>query len=154
MSDSAYTLDVKGLDQMLKAIKAKTPVARIGILHDSKRTGGNSTNAQVGAAHEFGTSKMPKRSFLREPLNDHLSSKIEESNLINKEVMAQVIKQGSVIPWLKQIATLAEGIVLEAFSSNGFGKWAPWKGIYTSRTGQILVDSNQLRDSISTEVKA
>lgn len=153
--DDAYTLNIRGLNQILKALKVRPPVARVGILGDkNSRTGKSNSNATVGAAHEFGTSKMPRRSFLREPLTDHLNSEIESSGALDKDVLAQVIKEGTTLPWIKKIALLAEKVVLEGFSTGGYGKWAPWKTPgYVSNTGQILVDTQQLRNSITSEVK-
>jgi phage gpG-like protein len=112
------------------------------------------TNAEVGAAHEFGTSTVHKRSFLIEPIRARLDSEMEKSGAFKPEVLAQVLKQGSVIPWVKKVASLAEGIVLDAFATGGFGKWKAWKNPnYTNNTGQLLVDTKQLRDSITSEVK-
>jgi phage gpG-like protein len=159
MSDDDFTLNIKGLDQLVKALKVKAPVARVGILGDktvrsSEENQGSLTNAEVGAAHEFGTSTVPKRSFLRDPIKEHLDTEMERSGAFDKQVLVDVLKQGSVVPWVKKIASLAEGIVLEAFSTGGFGKWTAWKTPnYTNNTGQLLVDTKQLRDSITSEVK-
>lgn len=175
MSDEAFTLEVKGLDQLLKALKARPPVARIGILGDNPRNkapaevsyetvsrmkvspkGASShapTNAEVGAAHEFGTTSLPQRSFLRIPLSDHLEKEMERTGELDKDVLANVVKQGSVLPWLEKIAILGEGIVAGAFESGGYGKWAPWKKGYSNNTGDVLVDTQQLRNSITSEVK-
>lgn len=150
------TLETKGLDQLLKALKAPPPNSRIGVLggNNARQKDKAATNATIGAAHEFGTENMPQRSFLRVPLTDNLNKRIESSGLLDADVMKEVIKVGSVIPWLKKIMGIAEGIVAEAFASNGFGKWAAWKTKgYTSKTGNVLVDTEQLRDSITSEVK-
>lgn len=149
------TVELKGLEQLLKALKAKPPVARVGILGESGgRKQGNITNAEVGAAHEFGTSTLPQRSFLRVPISDHLEKKMGESGALDPDSMMAVIKQGTVLPWVKKMAILAEGIVAEAFQTSGFGKWAPWKNeSYTNNTGQVLINTGQLQRSISSEVK-
>lgn len=160
MSD-AYTINTKGLDQILKALKGKMPQARVGILGGKavrNAQGGNKTpsNAEVGAVHEYGAPArgIPARSFLREPISDNLDKEIEKSGALDKEVLKQVIKDGSTLPWMKKIAVLAEGIVAEAFDSGGFGKWKQWKNPnYTNNAGQLLVDTKQLRDSITSEVK-
>ena len=157
MSDETVTLKVKGLDQLLKALKAKPPVARVGILGDKGlRTNEKSfqTNAEIGAAHEFGTSTLPVRSFLRVPISENLQKQMQQSGALDKSTLSEVVKQGSVLPWVKKIAILAEGIVIDAFASGGFGKWPAWKDPnYTNNTGQLLVDTKQLRDSITSEVK-
>lgn len=156
-SEDDTTLEVKGLDQLLKSLKAKPPTCRVGVLGDKDaRTDAKSpSNATIGAAHEYGTVDMPQRSFLRVPLTDHLTKSIEQSGALDKDVLKEVIKQGTVIPWMLKIAKLAELIVAEAFDSDGFGKWAKWKNKnYTNQTSQILVDTQQLRNSITSEVKA
>jgi phage gpG-like protein len=157
MSDDTVTINVKGLDQLLKALKAGPPIARVGILGDkTARSGDGSfqTNAEIGAAHEFGTSKMPARSFLRVPISQNLQKEMENSGALDKKTLNEVVKQGSVLPWVKKIAILAEGIVADAFDTGGFGKWPGWKNPnYTNNSGQLLVDTKQLRDSITSEVK-
>jgi phage gpG-like protein len=160
MSDETVTLKIRGLDQLVKALKAKPPVARVGILGDKtsrEPAEGNAstpTNAEIGASHEFGTSASPKRSFLVTPISEQLDKEMLKSGALDKEVLSEVIKQGSLLPWVKKIAALAEGIVVDAFDTGGFGKWKGWKNPnYTNNAGEILVDTKQLRDSITSEVK-
>ena len=159
-NDEQPTINVKGLDQLLKALKAKPPTARIGILSGSApRTSAeakNPSNAEIGAVHEFGSIKrnIPSRSFLRVPLTELLNKRLESSGALDKDVMAAVIKSGTVTPWLTRIMVIAEGIVSDAFDSGGFGKWKKWKDPgYQNNTGMLLVDTQQLRNSITTEVK-
>lgn len=155
------TLKVDGLEKLLKALKAKPPVARVGILGDkSTRSGGGGgqpTNAEVGAAHEFGAPArgLPARSFLRVPISENLQKEMEKSQAFDEQVLSEVIKSGSVLAWMQKIAILAEGIVSDAFDSKGFGKWPSWSSPnYTNNAGQVLVDTKQLRESITSEVKA
>lgn len=152
MGDVDLKLD--GLQKILKALKRKPPVAKVGILGDRNRADGIS-NATVGAAHEFGTSKIPMRSFLRIPLTENLNKKLVSTNLLNKDSLNEVIKKKSVVPWLEKIAIIAEGIVAEGFDTAGFGKWAPLKPETMSKkkVKQILVETQQLRNSITSEVK-
>lgn len=159
MSDAIETMNLKGCDQLLKAFKGKLPVVSVGILGSkNSRTGKNNSNATIGAYHEqpagmeFGSTKMPQRSFLRVPLTDNLDKKIESSGALNKDVLAEVIRTGALKPWLQKIGVLAEEVIQGAFDSGGYGKWAPWSKGYTNNTGQILVDTQQLRDSITSEV--
>lgn len=171
---NADTINVKGLDQILKALKAKPPVVRVGILGEkTQRVEGKTTltfsevqnlkkprrgadvptNAEIGASHEFGTSKLPQRSFLRMPLADRLQKEMESAGALDEKVLKEVIRSGSVVPWLKKIAVLAEGIVLGAFDSGGYGKWKPSDMRYKT-VHQTLVETQQLRNSITSEVKA
>lgn len=154
MSDT-LEFNIKGLESLLKAFKGEIPSARIGILGSKNiRSKNNSTNATIGAAHEFGTDKLPIRSFLRVPLNDHLQAEIEGSGALGKTEMAEVLRSGSIKIWMEKIAAIAENIVSEAFATGGYGKWPAWKTPgYENNTGQILVDTQQLRNSITSEVK-
>lgn len=180
MRNEAVTLEVKGLDQLLKALKAKPPMARIGVLGDKTNRSAapaaishsslmnrktakqgasqkKSTNAEIGAAHEFGAPArgLAQRSFLRVPLADYLGKEMEKQGALSKNETKDVVKTGSVLPWLGKIAVLAEGIVRGAFDTGGYGKWPAWKDPnYTNNAGQLLVDTTQLRDSITSEVKA
>ena len=155
------TVEITGLDQLLKALNARPPVARVGILGDhALRNGkdhGNGAldNATIGAAHEFGTSTVPKRSFLFVPIAERLDKKIESSGLITEDTTNEVLKQGSVIPWMKEIAIDAEAVVLEAFATGGYGKWFALKPATLARkmNQEILVETQQLRNSITSEVK-
>jgi phage gpG-like protein len=150
--------NTRNLDQFIKALKDNMSRARVGVLGNKtmRKTSSidNGTNATIGAMHEYGTEKLPIRSFLRVPIADNLEKKMENSEAFNKEELEEVVKQGSVVPWLKKIAVLAEGIVAEAFETQGFGKWPAWKnGNYKNGGNSLLVDTGQLRDSITSEVK-
>lgn len=174
MSDDVV-FNTKGLDQLLKAMKKNMNRARVGVLgqkatRNAVPSGGRSLNAKngptakdtlnaannasLGAIHEFGTSKMPMRSFLRVPIADNLQKRLDNAGAFTEEEMKEVIRQGSFTPWLEKLAIIGEGIVQDAFDSGGFGKWPAWKTKgYSNNTGQILVDTQQLRNSISSEVK-
>lgn len=152
MSESA--VDTKKLDALIKALKESKARGRIGILGPSVRSvdGKAVNNAVIGAAHEFGTSKLPQRSFLRMPLADRLPQEVLKAGLLDKDVVTEVIKTKSVVPWLKKIMVLANSVVLEAFDTGGFGKWQP-SNMKNKKNAQTLVETGQLRDSITTEVK-
>lgn len=149
------TLKMDGLKGILKALGGKAPVARIGILGSSGRKDGKTTNALVGAVHEFGTSAVPMRSFLRMPLTEHLEKGLQKSGAFTEGAVNDVIKQGSMKPWVEKMAIEAVGIVLEAFDTEGFGKWTPLnpKTLDHKKVKQTLVETQQLRNSITYDVK-
>lgn len=177
--NDTFTLDVSGLDSLLKTLKAKPPTARIGVLGDKntrkaapseisheglmrKKTATKgkknqaSTNSEIGAAHEYGAPArgLPQRSFLRVPLSDLLNKELENSGALSVNETKEVLRVGSVLPWLRKVAVVAEGIVRGAFDTGGYGKWLAWKNAnYSNNANQILVDTTQLRDSITSEVK-
>lgn len=159
-SFDADEINVEGLEKLAKALKKKPPVGRLGVLHgtNTRKTGGKGKNqagnATIAAAHEYGTRWLPQRSFLRVPLIEFLSSYMEKSGLFTDKETKEVLKSGSLLPWLKVVATIAERLVKESFATSGFGKWVPWKNPrYQNNTGQLLMDTRQLRDAITSEVK-
>lgn len=154
LSNVETKLQTKELDRLLRTLKAPNATIRVGILGSKdSRSGKENSNASVGAAHELGTSKMPKRSFLETPLRDNLSRYLKKSGLFTEDLLKKALADGKVLPLLKAVGVAAEAVVQDAFATGGFGKWAPWKGSYTSKTGQILVNSQQLRTSITSDVK-
>lgn len=150
MSDTVY-INTKGLTKFLKSIKGTLPVIRVGILGaKDSRSGKVNSNAEIGARHEFGSAGMPVRSFLRVPIADNLDKYLTKFNAFDEDNLKKVINDGKLTVWLKQIGIVAENIVADAFSSGGFGKWIPSK--HENGSGLTLVDTQQLRNSISSEV--
>lgn len=151
---SPVTLIDTGLKQLIKAFSGKLPQARIGILGSSSRTGGTN-NATIGAAHEFGTSTLPIRSFLRQPIAEHMQAYLQKGGAFDPEKLKKVMKEGSIREWVQKLAITAEQIVADGFDTEGFGQWQKWKSkSYSNSTGKILIDTHQLRDSITSEVQA
>jgi phage gpG-like protein len=87
------------------------------------------------------------------PLNEKLGPEIDKSDLKQEDYLKEVIKTKSVKTWMQKVGVLAEKVIAEAFATGGFGKWKPHSPGYENNTGDILVDTTQLRDSISSEVK-
>lgn len=172
--DNTIEFDAKGLTSLIAALK--TPItARVGILggnknsrtevvlHSSLKTkevkavkikGSTApgTNAEIGAAHEFGTDKLPIRSFLRIPIAEKLQEYLELSRAFDEDTVKAVIKEGTIKQWVKKVATVAEAIVSDAFDSRGFGRWKA-SDMRHKQNHQTLVESQQLRNSITSEVK-
>lgn len=156
------TIELKGLDQLLKALKAKPPQIKIGVLGNTSRAPKHGdkkipSNATIAAVHEFGAPgrNIPQRSFLRIPITENLNKELAKSGLINEDHLKEVIKQGSILPWAESVAVVALGIVDDAFETQGNGKWPGWSNPnYTNEGGTLLVDTGQLRQSITKEVTA
>lgn len=146
-------LNTRGLDKLLKALKGKQSTVVVGILGKNAAREGYKSNAEIGAVHEFGGGNVPQRSFLRIPIADNLGKQLEASGAFDKDTLQEVVAKGTLEPWLKKVGVIAEAIVAEGFASNGYGKWAPHSPGYNNKAGQILVDSGQLRDSITSEVR-
>lgn len=134
------------LQKLVKALKLKAPTLKVGIVSNARSD--HSDNSTIGAAHEFGTSTIPKRSFLREPLAEQLPKVLEQMGHFDKETLEKTIRNSSLEEYAEIIGKLAVGIVIKGFETNGYGKWAPWAPGYKNRTGKILVDTAQLKNSI------
>lgn len=157
MNDDAYTLDTKGLDKLLKALTKEAPMGRVGILGDKTNrvtVDGKSvlTNAGIGARHEFGESGMPQRSFLRKPLIDHMQKALDRSGAWDEAALKEVLATKSFVPWVRKACIVAEGVVLGGFDTGGYGAWPPSDMRY-KKNHQTLVETQQLRNSITSEVK-
>ena len=148
-------LKLKGLEQIAKSLRtSKIPKIKVGIIGNSAaRSGGKTSNATIGAIQEFGTSTIPMRSFLRVPLAEELPKRLQASGAFDKHSLDETLKIGSLVPFMKKVAVVAEEVVLGAFDTGGYGKWAPWKDpTYENNTGMLLVDTQQLRNSVTAEV--
>lgn len=151
MSDD-NELDMRKLEKLIRALKkGQLRTIKIGIFGSSQRRDGKS-NALIGAIHEFGSSKSPQRSFLRQPIQDHLEKELESNGAFDPATLQQVVGEGSTLPWFKKIALTAEAIVAEAFSSGGYGKWVP-SNMAHKKNHQTLVETQQLRNSVTTVIK-
>lgn len=151
MSD--IQLDDRKLRQLIKAFKNNVPEARVGVLGaKARRTAQGASNAVIGAAHEFGTSTLPIRSFLRTPITENLDRELQKAGAFDETKLKEVIRSGSITEWVKKIGIVAERIVGQAFDTGGFGKWPP-SDMRRKANHQTLVETQQLRNSITSEVK-
>lgn len=134
----------------------------------------NLSNADLGAIHEFNV--LHRRSFLADSLLTNEGKRaIIKAVVKNNEAVAELMKKPTgdeydttyreavkkvVNPEMvaNQIAVAAYDRVIEAFETEGFGKWEKTteqsrKRRYGDPANPTLVDTGQLRDSISFEVK-
>jgi hypothetical protein len=147
------TIEIKNLKKFLKALNGPSPRIKLGILGDKNaRSSSSTSNAEVGAKHEFGIG-VPERSFLRKPIIEQFQKYLEEASVYNLQAFQAVIREGTLMGWTTKTAALAETVVLDAFATGGFGQWKAHAPGYTNNTGMILVDTQQLRNSISYEIK-
>lgn len=156
MSDEETTIQIntKGLDALIEALGDTTPpVARVGILGStSARASKDKTNAEIGMKHEFGDEKVPIRSWLRMPLTEKMQEFLEKSGAFTPEVLAEVLESGSIEAWIEKVGVVGVQVVLEAFSTGGFGKWKP-SDMTRKKNHQTLVETQQLRNAVTSEVK-
>jgi phage gpG-like protein len=150
-------LDTKKLDAIATALKKSiNQKIQVGIFsnHTGRGTAVSGVdNATLGAWHEFGTSSIPRRSFLQMPISTYFPKRLEDSGAMDAATLKEVILNKSFGVWLQKIAVLAEATVQEAFDTQGFGTWPGWADGYTNNSGQVLVDTGQLRRSITSRIK-
>ena len=116
-----------------------------------KAYGSGSSVVQVGAAHEYGTGNVPQRSFLREPF---LIKRRELQKTIDT-VFSRIFEGMDTEKGLSIIGTQAMNISKKAFTSGGYGAWAPLDPATVKAKGssQILIDTGMLRSSITYVVR-
>lgn len=146
------------IHKIIKQLKAGLPSIKVGVLGDktARTDNGKSkekpNNATIGLFHEFGTKnkngseRMPQRSWLREPLMDHMQKAINKLSKM-KKLDINLLSQ--------KIGGAAVSIIQEGFTNGGFGKWRPTKSGKDNKkagSGNILVDTQQLRDSVTFRV--
>ncbi len=161
--------DNRKIQKLIKTlIQEGIPQVKVGIIGQSLRKDGQ-TNAQIGAKHElgleekkkiakagaereFGSSQAVQRSFLRQPITDNLGKYIKKSRAFNPEMLKLIVNQSSFVLIPRTLGVVAETIVQDAFDSGGFGKWKPSNMEYKTNH-QTLVETKQLRQSISSEIE-
>lgn len=155
--ETETTLNVDGLTKLLKAF-SKMPVIKIGVLAGSTRQGAKGktqkTNAYIGAVHEFGSPAqgIPARSWLRVPITTRLDKRLLSANALDEAMVKEIVKTGSLYSFALRVAVFSESIVLEGFATGGFGEWKR-SNMARKKNHQTLVETQQLRDSVTSEVK-
>lgn len=147
-------LNMKKLDAVIRSLESP-PKIKLGILGSNSRKNSGTTNAAVGAAHEYGTKDIPQRSFLRMPISFRYENNLRSSGAFDPGVMDSHLASGDMRQFIEKMAIVAKATVLEAFDTGGFGQWQPLsdKTLDQKKTKQILVETQQLRNSISYEIE-
>lgn len=131
--------------------EAKGHAGKSGLRPSSKRESGL-TNAGLGAVHEFGsyTRGIPKRSWLRMPIY----AKAREIVTFGGKLIYETVKAGSAVPMLRALGIACENAIQQAFSTGGFGRWAPDAPSTVAAKGSSapLIDTAQLRRSVTSKV--
>lgn len=146
-------MNIKKLEDIIRTFGTKLPVAKVGILgKNATRKDGKETNYEIGKKHEFGEDGLPIRSFLRMPIVEKFPKALQSSGFFEKKVFEKALASGSLYSIVEKLGILGEVVVLEAFETGGFGNWKPSNMKY-KKNHQTLVETQQLKDSISSEVK-
>jgi hypothetical protein len=115
-----------------------------------RRSSAGETNAKIGLKHEFGIG-VPMRSFLRIPIADNFQQYLENAGAFDSDAFKKVIAKKSLTLYVKRMGIVGETIVSDAFATGGFGKWKESQ-MKDKKVKQTLVETQQLRNSISSEV--
>lgn len=135
--------------------KGKKKTGLLSVLQKFFSSVGTIDNASLGAVHEFGSKKrnIPPRSFLRMPLEDDFDAELEKS-AADKDFCELMVKDPNA--FLNRLGQKALKVVQNAFNNGGSSqtKWTALKPKYakTKNVNMILVETSQLRDSVSYEV--
>lgn len=153
--EKEFDIDYRLFDKLEKALVGSKYSVVVGVMGDhnarTSKNGGGKTNAEIGLKHEFGEDGMPIRSFLRMPLSTKLFEAMEDSGAFDEETLKQIVDTASLKGFLGQVGIIAEGVVQEAFDTGGFGQWKE-SNMSRKKNHQTLVETGQLRDSISSKV--
>lgn len=155
-SNEAYLKEVSKYAEQLEKLSKQIVVVGIPANKNKNHDGTVTTVAELGAIHEFGVPEagIPQRSFLKIPLT--LKAK-ELFAFIDKDLKFSKIDTKKA---LGRLGAKGQSVVLEAFKSQGNGKW-PQLRPDTLRNRKdkgvsgvsILRDSGQLVQSITFEVR-
>ncbi len=152
-------LETGTLDNLKTLFGKQIPSIKVGVLGAKANRKGKENNAYIGLIHEFGrikgTPKMPKRSFLRMPLNEKFPDKIKENESYLKSIFEEGLKNNNLSKVWKTIGQMAVDVIKEAFVTKGFGKWKSNAPSVVKKKGvdSPLVDTTQLQNSITYKVK-
>lgn len=145
--------DTRGLQRLIGALAILDKGrAQVGIFSDAtEREASGKTNAEIGAAHEFGSTltNLPMRSWLRMPLMVELTPE-----KMRRIPWLQLLLRDGAKKLLKRLGILGEEVVQEGFATGGFGRW-PALSAWTIRkkgSSAILIETAQLRKSVASRV--
>lgn len=126
------SMDITKLRELAQSLKTR-PVIQVGVFSKDTSRKDEMTNATLASIHEHGDQRhgLPARSILVTPLKDHAA----EIMASIKGKAAELVDVGRVQQMWKLIGVAAEKIVLGAFKTEGYGKWAPLK--YSTMLGKL-----------------
>ncbi len=146
-------INTEGLKRLQNLLVKNKKSLRIGILGNTNSRTEGLSNATIGAIHELGSEerKIPKRSFLKMPIE------VKQKEIANFALiyMQKDIKNYNTFKTsLTKIGLFTRGMIQQAFSTKGFGTWAPNTSFTIKKKGSSspLIDTGQLRRSIAQDI--
>lgn len=150
---------VKNLKTLIGYLSGGLPKVRVGILGSTTaRNSGELNNAEIGYKNEMGVQvghpRIPKRSFIVMPLSMFFGKKIKEKRSLASGQFEKAIQSADAEKFMQKVGFVAEEVIQEAFSTNGFGQWKPNAKltIEKKKSDSPLIDTGQLRRSITSKV--
>ncbi len=190
-SKGSVSMSLEKMQSLIESLKTR-PRIEVGVFRSGatkndpgrtigkgkKKTPSKLTNADLAAIHELGAPSVgiPPRSMLIVPIHDHAK---EIMDPIRGKADELLKSRGALGMW-KIVGLACEKVVAGAFSTGGYGKWAPLKRatlmrklktvkgfknahkrsltiahMYAGVVGgmEILIDTGQLRRAFSSRVR-
>lgn len=144
--------DFSGLDRFAKLLSTNYSV-RVGILgkKTNRQDSDGQSNADIGYIHEFGQPGIPRRSFLRMPLqykSEQILKDVKDAGALKK------IVKGNFLQVFSDLGIACVAAIHEAFETRGFNTWkqnAPLT-VLLKGSSSPLIDTSQLQRSITYKV--
>lgn len=141
----------KGLKAMLKKLSGASGKVAIGVLGSTAgKSHGATTLYDVAAANEFGTSRIPERSFLRGTIDTNHGKILTFCKKQGAEVVRGKISNEIA---LERIGAFVQGLI-QARIAAGIEPANAESTIAAKGSSKPLIDSGQLRASITYEVRS
>ena len=110
-------------------------------------------NPTLGLIHEKGSTsqRIPRRSFLEEPLKTRLPERIRQ---VGAATWRKLILQKGPVVALQFLGVEGENVVQGAFDTGGYGRWAPLSQVTIDKKGSdaILIETAQMRKAVRSAV--
>ena len=139
----------KGLKKLLRKWRLKkSPKVKVGVLGGDRKND-QINNVQLAIIHEFGTDKIPKRSFIRDSV-DQNKDKIQK--VISREAKAIADEKYNTSVAMERLGLYIVGVIKKRIST-GIPPALEENTIKRKGSSIPLIDTGQLRNSITHEVK-
>lgn len=161
--DVRVDVKLEGLGKLKKILgQMAKQEARVGIFEEDGAQAGQDGVPAItkGLVHYFGTNKIPRRDWLKMPLQHESKRLVAKISKSAKQVLiAEKYGTDAVMVANKAyhgIGGLGKKIIKEAFKTDGFGNWKPLSPKTLRKKqgrGSILVDYGDLQNAINYKVK-
>ena len=154
MQVTVNSTDGKGIKKLFSRLEKGT--VDVGILAGSgKHEGSSFSVAQIGFMHEFGTSTIEERSFIRSTLNGQSK---DIKRIARKEYKKVLDGKIDIKRGLGVLGAFTAGLIQKKFTDNDWKQVSDARLLQKTVSGKKgtapLIDTGQLRQSISFKVDA